>query len=91
MALRIEYKDDMGNTHSRSWHYSEPLPEEYKRARVLKLTADGDELDLIVDALTRTVPVPPVTIDVTPNWTCPHQHPCYNCKPESELTRKAAQ
>ena len=65
MALRIEYKDDMGNTHSRSWHYSEPLPEEYKRARVLKLTADGDELDLIVDALTRTIK-PTVTIDVEP-------------------------
>jgi len=65
MALRLEYKDDVGNTHSRVWHYSQPLPEEYKRARVLKLTADGDELDLIVEALDKTIK-PTVTIDVTP-------------------------
>jgi hypothetical protein len=65
MALRLEYKDDVGNTHSRQWHYSEPLPEEYKRARVLKITADGDELDLILHTLTATIK-PTVTIDATP-------------------------
>jgi hypothetical protein len=58
--LRIEYTDELGNTHSRRWYYSEPLPEEYQRARVLKLTADGDELDLILDALRATVK--PVTV-----------------------------
>ena len=66
MALRLEYKDDVGNTHSRQWHYSEPLPEDYKRARVLKITADGDELDLILHMLEKTIK-PVTVIDVQPD------------------------
>lgn len=52
--LRIEYTDGVGNTHSRRWHHGEPLPEEYQCARVLKLSADGDELNLLLDALRAT-------------------------------------
>ena len=62
--LRLEYIDANGNTHSRSWHYSEPVPEEYFRARVLKITADGDELDLLSHAIRATIK-PITVIDVT--------------------------
>jgi len=62
--LRIEYTDANGNTHFRSWHYSEPLPEEYLSQRVLKITGDGDELDLLVAAIRATIK-PVTVIDVT--------------------------
>lgn len=61
--LRLEYKDGVGNTHSRCWHYGEPLPEEYQQARVLKLSADGDELELLLDSLRATIK-PTVVIDI---------------------------
>ena len=64
--LVIEYRDREGRTHIRSWHYSEPLPDEVLRQRALKITADGDELGLLLDAIRATVPPAPVTIDATP-------------------------
>jgi hypothetical protein len=63
--LVIEYKDERGGRHYASWHYSQPLPEGALRSRVLKITADGDELDLLLDAITKTIKQT-VTIDAAP-------------------------
>ena len=81
--LRLEYTDANG-THFKSWHYGESLSEGYLTARVLKVTADGDELDLLLATIRATIK-PVTVIDVTEAdsklcWTCEHQHPCYVCK-----------
>jgi len=73
--LRLEYTDADGNKISRGWHYSEPLSEGYLRARVLSITADGDELDLLVAAIRATIK-PVTVIDVKPQET---GKKCGNC------------
>jgi len=65
--LRLEYTDGDG-THYKSWHYSEELPEGYLRARALKITADGDELDLLLAAIRATIK-PVKVIDIKPEGT----------------------
>lgn len=62
--LTFEYRDRDGHTHIRSWHHSTPLPEEVLSQRVLKITADGDELDLLLDAIRATIRPEPPTIEV---------------------------
>lgn len=64
--ITFEYKGADGNTHIRSWHYSQSLPDDLLSARVLKITADGDELDLLLHAIRGTIK-PVKVIDVTPS------------------------
>jgi len=66
MALLIDFPEN-GRTKRVSWHYSEPLPAELFRARIMKIVADGDELEILLDAIRKTIPPEPVTIDAVPN------------------------
>lgn len=62
MALLIEYTSSIGIPQRREWHYSEPLPR--MDCRVVSFIADGDELELIIDALRKTRPVPTIKAEV---------------------------
>lgn len=67
MALTFECEDPRGMRGSKrmmDWHYGEPMPEWVLQARVVKFTADGDELDLLLGAISATIK-PVKTIDVT--------------------------
>jgi len=66
MALLIEFPEN-GRTKRVNWHYSEPLPAELFCARMMKIVADGDELQILLDAIRKTIPLEPVTLDVVPN------------------------
>jgi hypothetical protein len=62
MGLYITYTNGAGSTLRREWHYGEPLPR--LECRVVSFQADGDELELIIDALRKTRPVPTLVAEV---------------------------
>jgi hypothetical protein len=62
MSLIIRYTNSIGMPQQREWHYGEPLPR--MDARVVVLQADGDELELIIDALKKTRSIPTIAAEV---------------------------
>lgn len=51
MSLYVETKTTNGQMVRAEWHVGSPIPE---MGRIVKFQADGDELDLIIDAMLGT-------------------------------------